>query len=218
ESGAPEGTVVIASSQSKGKGRMGRKWISPKNGGLYLSVILRPPADINEVPSLTLVAALSVSRAIKALTGLDAGIKWPNDILLNGKKVCGILTEMKAQPDKVDFLVLGIGLNVDTWQKDLPDEAVSLREVTGEKVGLTRTAKCLLEEMEKDYFTFKKDGFSGLRNECRKLSLVLDRVVEVSHHGKRIKGTAIDLDEAGALIVRTEEDQRVRILSGDVVL
>ena len=121
EKGEPEGTLVVAEAQFHGKGRIGRKWVSPKGDGLYMSLILRPDMETDEIPSITLIAATSAVRTINELCRLDAKTKWPNDILINGKKLGGILTEIKAQPDAVDFLVLGVGINVNTPKSKLPD-------------------------------------------------------------------------------------------------
>ncbi|MFH1552415.1 MAG: biotin--[acetyl-CoA-carboxylase] ligase [Candidatus Omnitrophota bacterium] len=218
ESGQPEGTLVIAETQTHGKGRIGRKWVSPKTGGIYMSLILRPDVETDEVPTITLVAAAAFIRAIKKTCELETRIKWPNDILVGGKKLCGILTELKAQPDRVDFLVLGIGINVNTPAKKLPPEGTSLKIELSRHVSRAELIRCMLEEFEKDYVRFKKEGFASLREECKELSLVLGRHVKVTEHHRSIEGLATDIDEKGALIIRTDTGRLQRVFSGDVVL
>jgi BirA family biotin operon repressor/biotin-[acetyl-CoA-carboxylase] ligase len=218
ESGEPEGTVVIAESQSHGRGRVGRKWVSPGGGGIYMSVILRPDLEADEIPAITLVAAASVVKTLIRLTGADAKIKWPNDVMINEKKVCGILTEMKAQPDRVDFLVLGIGINVNTPQDKLPDTATSVKSELKKALNRAELVRGFLGQFEKDYILFTKIGFSSLRDECKEFSVVIGRKVKITEHHRTVKGTVLDIDDKGALIVRDEEGKRSRIFSGDVVL
>ena len=218
ESGEPEGTIVIAESQSHGKGRIGRKWVSPKTGGIYISLILRPDAaDIEEVPAIALIAAKAVIRAIKKTSGIDAGMKWPNDVLISGKKVAGILAEMKAQPDRVDFLVLGVGINVNTALDKLPPEGTSIFAQTSNKIERRDVLKIFLEEFEQYYLTFQKKGFSVLRPGCKKMSLVLGKKVCVLEHDKKVSGRAVDIGGKGALIIETDKGEKSRIFSGDVV-
>ena len=123
QDGLAEGTVVVAEAQRKGKGRLGRQWTSPRGVGIYLSCILRPQLLPLEVPKITLVTAVASVTAVRSVSGLDAEIRWPNDVLINNKKVCGILIEMKAEQDTVDFVIVGIGVNVNTTSRDLPEEA-----------------------------------------------------------------------------------------------
>jgi BirA family biotin operon repressor/biotin-[acetyl-CoA-carboxylase] ligase len=201
ESGEPEGTLVIAETQTRGKGRMGREWVSPK-GGIYISVVLRPDAETDEIPAITLIAATAIIRVIKKICGVDAKMKWPNDILVSGKKVCGILTEIKAQPDMVDFLILGIGINVNTPSENLPPEATSLKVELSRQADRAEFVRHMLKELEDDYARFKKEGFASLQEECKGLSLILGERVKVSEHHRSIEGLAVDIDEKGALIIR----------------
>ena len=218
ESGVPEGTIVAAEEQSRGKGRMGRVWASPRGGGIYVSLVLRPDVEMDEIPTITLIAASSIARAIKKVSGVDAGVKWPNDLFVNGKKVSGILTEIKAQPDNVDFLVLGIGINVNTPAGKLPHTATSLKTETSSPWDRVELLRVTLEEIEKDYEEFKKNGFPALRDECKKRSILLGRKVEISEHKKVIKGTVSDIDEKGVLIVEDAKGGLKRVFAGDVVL
>ncbi len=218
EEGAPEGTLVVAESQTKGKGRVGRTWVSPKGGGIYMSLILRPDIETDEIPTLTLIAALDMVKAIEDVSSLSSMIKWPNDILIDNKKVCGILTEIKAQPDMVDFMVLGIGINVNTAKQKLPPEGTSLRNEKGESINRIQVIKSFLENFEKDYIKLGKKGFASLRDECKKYSLVLDKKIKIEEHNRKIEGIAKDIDEKGVLIVKTKSGKLERIFSGDVFL
>ena len=218
EKGEPEGVIVIAESQTRGKGRLGRKWVSPKGGGVYMSLILRPDIEADEIPAITLIAAKSVAKAINRVSGLEPGIKWPNDILVNGRKICGILTEIKAQPDRVDFLVLGIGVNVNTPGGDLPCEGTSIKNETGCCVDRVMFVRNMLEEFEDDYNRLVKYGFSSLREDCKKLSLLLSRKIKITEHNRVITGTAVDIDDKGALIVKDGKGMLHRVFSGDIVL
>lgn len=218
EEGASEGTLVIAEAQSKGRGRMGRKWTSPKSGGIYMSLVLRPDLETDEIPAITLITATAIINAIKKVTGLEAGMKWPNDILIGGKKVCGILTEIKAQPDMVDFLILGIGINVNTAKGKLPPEGTSIKIEAGKETSRMELVQNVLIEIENVYSKFKRKGFSSLRKECKNFSSVLGRRVKIEEHHRKIEGTAFDIDEKGALIIKDDEGNLKRVFSGDVVL
>ncbi|MDP8298897.1 MAG: biotin--[acetyl-CoA-carboxylase] ligase [Candidatus Tantalella remota] len=218
EKGSEEGTIIIAETQTKGKGRMGRTWTSPKGQGIYMSMILRPDVETDEIPAITLVAAAAVIAAVKKTSGLEPGTKWPNDVMIEGKKLCGILTEIKAQPDKVDFLILGIGINVNTPAGKLPLEGTALKEKCGRRLSRLELIRQILREFEKRYDILQKKGFAALRDECKKVSLVLKKEIRVEEHHKTIKGVAVDIDEKGVLIVKTAKDGLKRIFSGDVVL
>lgn len=216
EKGEAEGAVVIAEEQTHGKGRMGRKWVSPASGGVYMSVILRPKTGLADLSAITLAAGMAVVKAVRKTSGAEAGLKWPNDVFIGGKKICGILTEIKAQPDMVDFLVLGIGINVDTPPGELPEGAASLNTESARKVSRMELVRVVLEETEKIYFTFREEGFGALREECRSFSLLMGKRVSVKETGRSLEGTAEDIDEKGALIVRTDDGSLTRVLSGDV--
>jgi len=218
ESGEAEGTLVIAETQTAGRGRLGRKWISPEGGGIYFSLILRPDMESDKIPVITLVAAVSIQKAIKKICGIDAGIKWPNDILIAGKKVCGILTEIKAQPDMVDFLILGVGINVNTPLKKLPIGATSLKKESSGSVSRIKLMRQILTEIEKDYLKLKQDGFNSLRAECKKLSIVLNKQITINEHHRVLEGIAVDIDEKGVLIVKMESGERKRIFSGTILI
>ncbi len=211
ERGIEEGTVVVAEIQSRGKGRLGRKWIT-KPGGLYMSVVLKPAIDPMHASSITLLAAVSVTKALRG-AGLEAVIKWPNDVLVNGKKICGILTEMSAETDIVNFIILGIGVNVNN---EVPlDAATTMRVELGHEVDRAKFAQSLLEMLEEDYLTFKDEGFTPILWSWRRYSDTLGRVVEVTYQDEVITGIAQDVDEAGSLLVKTPDGSVRKIVSGD---
>jgi len=215
--GVREGTVVVSEGQTKGKGRLGRSWISPKGKGIYLSILLRPTLPPQSIPKLTLLAALSVARAIRKAVNLTPQMRWPNDLLLNGKKVSGILTEMSAEQDRVHFVVVGIGVNVNTSPESLPQSATSLKIETGSPVSRVRLAQFLLEAFDALYRDFKEGKTEEALEECRKLSAVLGTHVTVEQVNGRKEGYAVDIDDEGALLLRFDDGVTERILSGDLV-
>ncbi len=216
--GAKEGTIVAAETQTKGRGRMGRVWISPSGGGLYFSIILRPEIRIDETPAVTLVAAASIAGTIREVSGLDARVKWPNDIFIGRRKVCGILAETRAHPDRTDFLVLGIGINVNTSAGKLPGEATSIKGETGKNMDRVSFLRSVLENLERSYLLFVENGFSVFRDELRDMSNVIGKVVSIETNRSVVNGKAVDIDERGALMVRDAEGNVHSIFSGDVVL
>lgn len=216
EKGEKEGTVIIAERQKKGKGRQGRSWASPK-GGVYFSCVLRPDIEPKEVAKITLVSALAVCASIRKTAEVPAMIKWPNDIIINGRKVCGILTEMKAEQDRVDFVILGIGINVCTNSNLLPRSATSLVKESDSAPSKVALAKNVLENLEHYLAIFKKDGFDKIRDEWRHYSTTLGHHVKINCHDEKIEGQAMDVDEDGALVVRLDSGFHRRIFSGDIV-
>jgi len=217
ENGEKEGTVVISERQRKGRGRQRRHWVSPP-GGIYLSCILKPDIEPKEVAKITLVAAVAVCVSVREITGAQAMIKWPNDILISRKKVCGILTEMKAEQDKVDFLVVGIGINVTTAVRCLPKGATSLARESEQEVSKVALTKKVLEHIEEYLGKFKDEGFSSIRAEWHRYSTTIGHYVRVQCHDERIEGEALDVDEDGALVIRLDNGFQKRVLSGDVVI
>jgi birA, biotin-[acetyl-CoA-carboxylase] ligase region len=213
EEGADEGTVVIAETQTGGKGRLGRHWVT-RTGGAWLSVILKPGIDPAHAASITLLAAVSVTEALREM-GAEAAIKWPNDVLVNGKKICGILTEMSAETDAVSFIVLGIGVNLNN---DVPLEtATTLKAELGQKVDRVKFVQILLESLEEDYLAFKEQGFTPILWSWRRYSDTLGRPVEATYQGEVIRGVAQDIADDGALIVKTKDGTTRKIVSGDCI-
>lgn len=212
--GSSEGTVVFAQTQKKGRGRIKRKWISPK-GGIYFSLLLKPYfLLVQEVPQITLLIALGCIRGIKKATGVECSVKWPNDIYLEGKKLGGILCEMSAEADRVNFVVVGIGINVNS--KDIPIEATSLLLNSNKKVSRVEIAKRILEEIEICYLQAQHQGFSNLLKEWDKFCFLWGKRIKVQVLDKQIIGEAVGIDEKGYLLLRKDSGLIERITSGDV--
>jgi BirA family transcriptional regulator, biotin operon repressor / biotin---[acetyl-CoA-carboxylase] ligase len=220
-SGAAEGTVVVAQKQMNGRGRKGRPWVSASDG-IYISLILRPNLKPVYVVQVPMVIGIALSRAISKTTGLNTSIKWPNDILIQGKKVAGILTEMNSEMDKVNYIIPGIGINVNNRASGLPDEvrsiATTIRDEFGADISIVRLLRNFLEEMDEWYATFLKQGFPPIAEEWKRLNNTLGSRVKVYDGEIEIFGRAIDIDEEGFLLIQSDAGQTIRILSGDVSL
>ena len=218
--GAADGTVVIAETQTGGKGRLGRAWTSPR-GNLYLSVILRPAVPVHKAPLITLMGAVAVAAAIRENLGIPAGIKWPNDILIDGKKIAGLLTEMSAEPDRIRHIVLGIGVNVNMDVRELPPEvrktATTLAAVTGTRVDRTALARTLLAGLEKWYQRFLKNEADVL-DAWKELHVTLGNRVAVSGAGTMLEGLARGIDAEGRLIIRLDDGTLRPVTAGDVTI
>jgi len=215
--GASEGTVILAETQTKGKGRLGRIWFSPKHKGIYLSLILRPKFSPERTPLLTLLSAVSICEAIKEYCGIDSQIKWPNDILIHNKKVAGILTELNAEMDEVNFVVIGIGLNVNNEKKSLISGSTSLREVIGEEVSRVALLQEILRRIEANYIHFDQKGPKAIIDKWREYSVTLGKRVKVYSHREHIEGQAVNIDADGGLMVRKDSGLTVKVMAGDVV-
>ncbi|WP_445476193.1 biotin--[acetyl-CoA-carboxylase] ligase [Methanococcoides methylutens] len=204
---AEEGTVVIAEMQESGRGRKGDPWVSPK-GGIWLSVILKPGILPVHAPRLTLMAGVAVVRTIKEF-GVNASIKWPNDVVIDGRKVCGILTEMDAEVDHIGFVVIGIGINANVSLDDLPEElrgsSTSLSSVKGESINRPAFVQALLRSLETEYLRFKVEGFQKILADWISFSNTIGRQVEVITPQKIIAGKATGITVDGALIIETSE-------------
>lgn len=220
EEGVNEGTVIIAERQSAGKGRLGRRWFSPV-GGIWLSIILYPQLSPSYIPRMTLMTAIAIVKAIERCAQIKAQIKWPNDILINEKKVCGILTEMSAELDMINWVVVGIGINANINQgefpKDIKDSSTSLKEVLGEKISRVRLVQIFLEEFEKYYERLKRKEFSSVLKEWKSYSHTLRKKIKIDIGEKIITGEAIDINEEGALIFKKEDGELVKIISGTII-
>jgi BirA family biotin operon repressor/biotin-[acetyl-CoA-carboxylase] ligase len=206
EEGAAHGEVVIAERQTAGRGRRGRAWISPPGRNLYFSVVLRPDLPPQRAPEITLVASVALCHAVRR-AGADAGIKWPNDLVVDDRKLCGILTEMAADPDRVQWVVLGAGVNLNTRPEDFPEElrsiATSVAAERGQPVPRALFAAAAFALLEEWLDRHAEGGFAAVRDEWRVLSDTLGREVRVTAEGREIRGLAEDVDESGALLVRT---------------
>lgn len=218
--GAEEGEVVVAESQSQGRGRLGRKWFSPPYLNLYLSVILRPRIPPHQASVMTLLAAVATAEAIQSSSGLIPSIKWPNDILLGEKKVAGLLNEIHSEADRIHFIILGIGVNLNMEAKMFPEEirqkATSLRIERGEPIPRKEFFQILLQRLEGWYSIFFKEGPSAILNAWRGWASLQGKLVKVTSFGHMLVGKAVDIDSDGALILETEDGKQKRILAGDV--
>jgi len=217
--GEPEGTVVIAEHQTAGRGRLGRKWVSPPGLNIYASIILRPKVPPRDAPLITFVAAVALARTVRELYKLDAGIKWPNDLLINGRKSAGILTEMSAEPELVRHIILGFGINVNMSRDDFPEEikdlSTSVMLELGRKVNRAELMRRFLEEIEKSYLMMIDGKRAEILNEWRSLSVTLGHNVRVTSLAWEKAGFASDIDPEGGLIL--EVDGRYEtVTSGDV--
>ncbi|MFQ6019162.1 MAG: biotin--[acetyl-CoA-carboxylase] ligase [Dehalococcoidia bacterium] len=219
ETGAPEGALVIAEQQRAPRGRLGRSYFTPP-GGLWFSLLLRPRRTPEEVIALSLLAAVGVHRAIEAVTGLRATVKWPNDLLLDGRKAVGILVELLSEQDVLRYAVVGVGVNANLRADDFPAElratATSLRETMGREVSRLSLLRRTLEHMETLYDDYLAQGPGPILAAWRSLPSVLGQQVQVDDLRQTWEGVAIDLDEDGALLVRTAEGSVRRVLAGDV--
>jgi BirA family biotin operon repressor/biotin-[acetyl-CoA-carboxylase] ligase len=215
--GCKDGTLVCAEGQYKGRGRLNRFWSSPKHKGIYFSLVLRPEISPAESPKLTLLSAISVCEAIRNFTKLDCLIKWPNDLIISNKKLGGILTEMNAEMDMVKFVIVGIGINVNTPESLLPPQATSLKDRLGKRISRIELTKQILVNMDREYVLAMRDGFKSIISKWRKLSATLGHRVRVHFHHEYIEGQAIDIDEEGALLVKKDSGIVERITAGDIV-
>ncbi len=219
--GAPDGTVIVAGKQTAGRGRLGRTWISPPKVGIYMSVILRPDITPAQAPGLSLVAALAVAEAIREYPQLTATIKWPNDVLISGRKVAGVLTELSAELDHVLFVIVGIGINANHQKQDFPDtladKATSLRIACGDVVDRSAVVRNVLHHLEKRYLQFVKHGLKDQIKAIKDASSILSHTINFQQDGKTAHGTAVDIDTDGALIV-TSGKRTIRLLSGEITL
>ncbi|MFZ3172556.1 MAG: biotin--[acetyl-CoA-carboxylase] ligase [Carboxydocellales bacterium] len=220
--GAAEGMVVVAEEQSGGKGRRGRFWVSPEGQGVWMSVVLRPKLSPAKAPIITIMAAVAVARAISRVCGQKIGIKWPNDIVFQGKKLAGILTEMSAENDFINHVVLGIGTNVNIppegFPVELQEKGTSLSIIASHRVSRKLYLQALLEELEKVYAQLCLEDFAGIMEGWREYSVTLGEDVRIEGINEVLFGRAVDVDSQGVLLLRQKNGEIVRILAGDVTL
>lgn len=225
--GCKDGTVVIAEKQTSGRGRLGRTWESGKGEGIWMSVILRPDISPEAIQLITLASSVAVVKAIKDTTGIITGIKWPNDILLDGRKLCGILVEMSSELDRINFVVIGIGINISQDNKDFSEElsnkAISLKSYISQNkkgVDFTRSmiAGKLLTEIEKYYNFILKGRTEEIIKDWKKYSITQGKEVVVSSRDGEFTGIAEDLTDEGRLVVRSSDGVTQLILSGEISL
>jgi BirA family biotin operon repressor/biotin-[acetyl-CoA-carboxylase] ligase len=218
--GAEEGEVVIAESQKKGRGRLGRQWFSPFFSNLYLSIILRPKIPPYQASLITLMAAVAAAEAIYKFSRLEPLIKWPNDILLRGRKVAGLLNEIHSEMDRIHFVILGIGVNLNMdrkmFSKEIREVATSLKIEMGQTISRKAFLQSLLQELEEWYEIFLKEGATPVLKAWRERAQIKGRPVKVTSFGETLVGVAIDVDSDVALILETEQGERKRVVAGDV--
>jgi len=218
--GMSEGTLIIAERQSAGKGRLGREWFSPA-GGIWLSIILYPQLSPSYISRITLMTAVATVKALENYTLIKPQIKWPNDILINEKKVCGILTEMSAELDIINWVVVGIGVNVNIdhqrFPEDIQENTISLKEALGKEVLRVKLAQTFLQEFEKYYDKLKRKEFPSILREWKLYSHTLGRKIRVDMGERIIIGEAVNINGEGALILKKEDGELIKIISGTIL-
>ncbi len=218
--GAPEGTVVLADEQLSGRGRGDRYWHSPAGVGIYCSIVLRPKVRAAKAQVLTLVAGVAVAKAVSLKTSLSPQIKWPNDILVNDKKIAGILLESKATTVGIDHAVIGVGVNVNHTPADLPEQllvlASSLRMELGEKVKRDPLIAQIFLEMESLYDRLQQEDSAVILEQWRSFSATLGQRVRVMQKGRPTEGVAVDINDEGALLLRRDDGNLTVVNAGDV--
>ncbi|WP_082252958.1 biotin--[acetyl-CoA-carboxylase] ligase [Bacillus sp. FJAT-27251] len=220
--GAVNGTVVVADEQTSGRGRMDRSWHSPKYSGIWMSIILRPNLPPHQAPQLTLVTAVAVVQAIEEVTGLNPQIKWPNDILIDGRKTTGILTELQADADRIHAIIIGIGINVNQSLEDFPEEiapiATSLLAASGRKVSRASLMQEIFVRLEKLYLTYLNHGFQPIKLLWESYALSLGKEIIARTVAGDIKGKALGITDEGVLKILQEDGEVRHVYSADIHL
>lgn len=221
EQGVPEGTLVIAEQQTAGRGRFRRAWLSPKGKGIWMTLVLKPSLPLQFIPQLTLLAAVALCRAVrKVVPEVNPGIKWPNDLLVNGKKISGILLESSAENECLQYVAAGIGISVNLEQSDIPEELrtkiTSLKLEAGREIDrIALVAECL-EQLEELYKLYTESGFAPIRTLWEASSVTLGRKIRLQTPKGWIEGYAESLDEAGALTLTGEDGGTFQVYTGDL--
>jgi BirA family biotin operon repressor/biotin-[acetyl-CoA-carboxylase] ligase len=220
--GAPEGTVVLAESQTQGRGRLGRTWFSPAGRNVYGTVVLRPPCPPAVVPQVALVAGVAVADAVREAVGLEARVKWPNDVLVGGRKVAGVLTEMEGEAERVGFVLVGIGVNVNVEPSEFPPDvaatATSLRAAVGRPIDRVGFAVRLLAAFEARYGRFLAGGFAAIRPAFDATAFLTGREVRVTGPEGPVAGRVLGVDDDGALRLAGADGAMRRVIAGEVTL
>lgn len=220
--GVPEGAVIVADTQSAGRGRLGRTWVSPAGKNLYFSLILRPSVVSLRIPQITLLVAAAIHQAICDLyPSIEAGVKWPNDILAGGRKLCGVLCEMQSEPGLTHFVVVGIGINVnqDDFPEELQDKATSLKLETGECFSRSRLLATVLNRFEDLYHNWQREDDLGfILPYLERYSLLQGKEVCIDQFSRQITGKVCGIARGGELVVQTEEGVELKISSGEASL
>ena len=219
ETGGADGTLFVAETQTAGKGRRGRCWQSPAGSSISMSILLRPVMNPSDAPMLTLVMAYAATKALREKTELDIGIKWPNDLVVSGKKISGILTEMSAEIDYINHVVIGVGINVnqDTFPDDIKETASSLKMELGKRIKRSGLIAAVMKIFEEYYEIFQEtEDLSGLQELYNSMLVNKDREVKVLEPGNEYKAYAIGINQTGELIVRTPDGKEKEIYAGEV--
>ncbi|WP_127530719.1 biotin--[acetyl-CoA-carboxylase] ligase [Paenibacillus kobensis] len=220
EDGAPEGALVIAERQNSGRGRMGRGWVSPYTKGVWMSFIMRPSTPIHFAPQLTLLTAVALCRSLRRTTGLEIGIKWPNDLLIDGRKISGILLESAAEDERIKYIVAGTGISVNLDVSDYPEEllerATSLSIQAGRKFSRETVIADFMLEWEQLYDLYLKDGFAPIQLLWEALSVTLHEAVTVQTPQGDLAGRAVGLHESGALMLEQYNGELKLVFSGEM--
>lgn len=221
EGGAADGTVITAEEQSAGKGRLGRSWYSPAGTGIYLSILLRPAIKPERAPGISVMTALALARTLESYTPGDVTIKWPNDVLIGGRKVAGILTELSADRNAINYLIVGVGLNVNHGVGNFPTElrssATSLRRVLKRKLHRVTIARQFLLQFEREYLRYLQHDLSTVRKELRSYSSLLGKEITLISGEHRQQGRVVDFDSSGCLVLQ-QGTRRVSIAAGEVTV
>lgn len=220
--GAPEGTIVIADSQKRGKGRFQRSWHSPSGANIYTSVILRPPFESDGASRIPLMAGVAVAEVLDKYSPGKIKLKWPNDILINGQKVCGILSQAQITDRKIDFIVLGIGINVNMNRNQLAVEiqntATSLAMETGQEISRHELIIRLYENLEKWYKQLLQKGFSSVKGTWLEMTPMIGQKVQVMFKDETIEGQATGIDDDGSLILLEADNKEIKVTAGDATI
>ncbi len=220
--GQREGTVIIADSQTGGRGRRGRSWVSPAGKNLYLSIILRPCMPPRDASILTLMSAVACASALQKISSVAVSIKWPNDLMVADKKLGGILTEMKTDTDHIDYAVIGIGININLDSSDMPDDirhtATSVRLQAGQPQTRTQYAVEIIKSLDYWYAILLKSGKGPVIDSWRRLSSTIGHTVTATSGEVQVTGLAEDIDAEGALLLKLEDNSLVKINAGDVIV
>lgn len=218
--GANHGTLIVADEQTEGRGRLVRNWYSPKGTGLWMSLIIRPEIAIQQAPQLTLLTAVAVVEAIKDVAGIQPEIKWPNDILISGKKVCGILTELQAEESHIQSLIIGIGINVNQKQEDFPSElqtiATSLKIEADKLIDRTKLLQCFCYRFEKLLNTYIDNGFLPIKQLWEGYSCSIGREITARTLNGNYHGLALGINEDGVLLLKQQSGEIREIYSADI--
>ncbi len=218
----PEGALVIAEKQERGRGRKARTWDSQFGKGLWFSIILRPDLPSNKSGLIPYLAGVSVAQAVEKIIGLRPDLKWPNDLLLNGKKFCGILSDVQFDNGNIAFIILGIGVNVNhnpaEWSAEVNDLATSLRIESNRRIDRAEMLAEILACLERNYEKFKADGMGEILNQWKQRCPTFKKNITVLQEKQKLTGLFFDLDEEGCLVLKANDGKMIKIITGDIII